>query len=55
MLKVDKDRIINIMVFDREGKEKKVEIYWFVIVDDFKEKLEERDICDISVKLSFDN
>ena len=55
VLKVDKDRIINIMVPDREGKEKKVEIYWSATVDDLKEKLEERDICDTSAKLRFDN
>lgn len=53
VLKVDKDRIINIMVPDREGKENKVEINWSATVDDLKEKLEERDICDFDAKLTF--
>lgn len=53
VLKVDRDRIINIMVPDREGKENKVEINWSATVDDLKEKLEERDICDIDAKLTF--
>ena len=55
VLKVDKDRIINIMVSDGEGKENKVEINWSATVDDLKEKLKERAICDTSAKLRFDD
>ena len=54
VLRVDKERIINIMVSDTEGKENKVQINWSSTVDDLKEKLDERDICDTSAKLRFD-
>ena len=54
VLRVEKDRNINIMVSDGEGKENKVQINWSATVDDLKEKLDERKICDTSAKLTFD-
>lgn len=53
VLKVDKDRTINVKVVlpNRGGDETKVEINWSATVEDLKEKLEERDICDTSATL----
>lgn len=55
VLKVDKDRTINVMVVlpSRGDEEKKVEINWSATVEDLKEKLEERNICDTSATLRF--
>lgn len=53
VLKVDKERTINIKVVlpDKGGEEKKVEINWSATVEDLKDKLEERDICYASATL----
>ena len=55
VLKVDKDKTINVMVVLPNGRdgEKKVEIKWSATVEDLKEKLKERNICDTSAKLRF--
>lgn len=55
VLKIDKDRTINVNVVlpNREGDETKVEINWSATVEELKEKLEERDICDTSATLKF--
>ena len=57
VLKVDKDQRINVIVVlpNREGEEKKVEINLSATVEDLKEKLEERGICDTTAKLRFDD
>ncbi len=56
VLKVTKDRKINVkVVLPSEGRgrgsEEIITINWFATVDDLKEKLEERNICDTSVTL----
>ena len=54
VLKVDSDRCINVIILPNGGGErKKVEINWSATVEDLKEKLEERDICDTSATLRF--
>lgn len=54
VLKVDRDRNINVMVrLPDRGSEEKIAINWFATVDDLKEKLEDRNICDTSVTLEF--
>ena len=57
VLKVDKDRTISVMVVlpSREVEDKKVEIKWSATVEDLKEKLEERAICDSSAVLIFND
>lgn len=56
VLKVDQDRLINVMVCSPTSESgQKIEINWFATVDDLKEKLEERNICNISVKIIFDD
>lgn len=57
VLKVDKDRTINVTVVspNRKGEKKEVQIKWSATVEDLKEKLEERGICDGSSMLRFDD
>ena len=57
VLKVDKDRTINVTVVlpNRGGEEKKVEISLYATVKDLKEKLEERDICNTTASLRFND
>lgn len=55
VLKVDKDRTINVTVVspDRKCEKKEVQIKWSATVEDLKKKLEERDIG--SSMLRFDD
>ena len=57
VLKVDKDRTINVIVvlLNRGGEKEKVEIKWSATVENLKEELEERDLCDSSYVLRFDD
>lgn len=53
-VKVLKDRIINIDIGRPDGSYKKIEINWFATVQELKDRLEERGICDSSVTLKLD-
>ena len=55
VLKVDKDRTINVMVVlpSRGGEENNVDIKLSATVEDLKDKLEKRDICDTTATLRF--
>lgn len=57
VLKVDKDRTINVTVVlpNRGGEKEKVEIKWSATVENLKEELQERDLCDSSCVLRFDD
>lgn len=55
VLRVYKDTNINVKVVlpNRGSEAQKIEINWFATVDNLKEKLEERNICDTSATLKF--
>ena len=55
VLKVDKDRAINIKVHLPNGREHKVEMNWFETVNALKKKMEELQICESSATLKFNN
>ena len=55
VLKVDKDRAINIKVCLPNGSEHKVKMNWFETVNALKKKMEELQICESSATLKFND
>ena len=55
VLKVCLDRPINIDVLLPDGRQHKVEIMWSATVDDLKDKLEDRNICNSNATLKHDD